>query len=278
MGPRRRRALALASCAIATVGSTADASDRPSLAPHVAVYDLALLRKSGDLLDGSARIASRLERKSCGRVDLDYRFVARSEREDATVVTDQLTVSIEDDDAGTFSFTTRTFVDNEPESVIRGTASTTGAGTKVEIVEPEPGTFDLPVSVFPSAHMRDLIDKASAGERIVETRLYDGDNEAGKMLTTTAVITAADDRSTAGTANRASNGLDGLDGLRRWRIDESFYNTDGAADGSALFRTIYTLYENGVSDDITIDTGDYAFAGSLFKLELGQAPQCADKP
>ncbi|MBC8130906.1 MAG: hypothetical protein H7Y08_11375 [Rhizobiaceae bacterium] len=48
------------------------------------------------LLGGSARIASKLERKSCERVDLDYRFGARFEREDATVVTDQQTVSVED--------------------------------------------------------------------------------------------------------------------------------------------------------------------------------------
>lgn len=135
-----------------------------TLAPHRAVYDLVLTSKSMDLIDGSGRIAIELRQETCGTFDLDYRFIARFAREDATVVTDQQTVSTEDAVANTFSFTTKTFVDGAPAWVLQGKAIISGSSTRVELQEPETRSFNLPLSIFPSAHTMDLIEKAKAGE------------------------------------------------------------------------------------------------------------------
>lgn len=251
------------------------------LVPFTASYELDLTKRSLDLQGGEAKIVATLSRPNCMIAETDYRFNARFQREDASVVTEQHTVAREDFTAGTFTFRTDTLVDGAPETTIRGSASHSKERTQVEIAEPEQASFSLPLSVFPSAHTADLIERAKAGKRMVETRLYDGDNEAGKRLTTTAIIASAPvtaPSATPGTAQQSAT-LPGtpssaLAGLRHWRISEAYYNSDGDADGLPLFQTSYTLYENGVSDALVIDTGDYAFAGSLSDLTLGEAPDC----
>jgi hypothetical protein len=253
------------------------------LVPHRAVYELSLTRNSFDILGGSGRIAADVEMPACGKFDIDYRFVARFEREDKTVVTDQQTVSVEDVGAGTFDFTTKSFVDNAPEAVLRGRAVNGEKGTQVSVEEPEKAKFDLPLSVFPSAHTIDLIEKAKAGERFVQTTFYDGDIEADMMLTTTAIITPTKPEGSGPEKAETSTAehVDGkLHGIPSWRITESYFDrhTDADGTGQPLYQTSYTLYENGISDNITIDNGDYAFAGSLAKLDVKTAPACPPSP
>ena len=250
-----------------------------TLAPHRAVYDIVLTSKSMDLVDGSGRIAIELRQETCGKFDLDYRFVARFEREDATVVTDQQTVSTEDNVANTFTFETKTFVDSAPAWVIRGKAVNSGTSTKVELEEPEVRSFELPLSVFPSAHTMELIERAKAGERIVETKLFDGDNEADKLLSTTAIISPVGDATSFGEGTGQADDVarevpDELRGLQAWRVDESYYNSDSDPDGLPLFETTCILYENGVSGSIAFDTGDYGFSGALSSLHLLDGAGC----
>lgn len=240
------------------------------LVPHQAVYELTLIRKTGDLQDASGRIALRLERPDCDRIDLEYRYVAKFVRDDESPTTDQQTISKEDRTDGTYEFETKAFVDTLPYSIIRGKARTTATGTKVDIEEPEPASYDLPTSVFPSAHTAELIDRAAAGERFIQTRLYDGDNEAGRMLTTTAIVTDVKKE-----AVDPSDPASQLEGLRKWRVAESFYILgDDVPEGLPIFQSSYTLYENGVSTDLINDNGDYAFAGRLTKLDVSPPPAC----
>ncbi|MCK5931698.1 protein of unknown function [Fulvimarina manganoxydans] len=264
---------------VVPIALMASGSLAATLAPHRAVYDLALTSRSMDLIDGSGRIAMEFRQETCGTFDLDYRFVARFEREDATVVTDQQTVSAEDAAANTFTFTTRTFVDGAAAWVIRGKATNSDSSTRVELEEPEARSFDLPLSVFPSAHTMELIEKAKAGERIVETKLFDGDNEADKLLSTTAIITAvgeetSSDEGVGRVTDDAREVPEKLDGLRAWEVKEVYYNSDSDPDGLPLFETTYTLYENGISGEIAFETGDYGFAGTLTQLELFEVPDC----
>jgi hypothetical protein len=172
---------------------------------------------------------------ACGKFDTDYRFVARFEREDRTVVTDQQTISVEDVSAGTFDFTTRTFVDNAAEAVLRGRAVNGEKGTQVSVEEPEKANFDLPLSVFPSAHTIDLIEKAKAGERFVQTPFFDGDIEQDMMLTTTAIITPTKPEGSGSERATTSTGehVDGkLHGIASWRVTESYFDRHTDADGS----------------------------------------------
>lgn len=246
------------------------------LAPHHAVYELKL-SQSDDIVDGEGRIALVLRTDRCGVYDLDYRFVARYQQDEGITLTDQQTVSKEARDGKRFEFTTRTFVDGSPEKEIRGEAEHAGSGTKVEMREPVPKTFALPLSLFPMQHTAALIDRAKAGETFVEAALFDGNDDAEKLLTSTAILTPIEKAGPPGPASASGEDaaiLKSLDGLKAWRVVESYYNSDSNPDGLPVFETRYVLYENGVADDLVLDFGTYAFSGTLSKLELFDATAC----
>lgn len=256
------------------------------LAPHQAVYDLAMTSQTGDLAGAEGRIAMTLRNEECGVYEIDYRFVARFRQEQEITLTDQQTTSTENEAGTAFQFTTKTFVDGVAEKEIRGKAVQEPNATKVIMTAPEAKSFELPLSRFPMRHTAELIAKARAGERIIETRLFDGDDDGEKLLTSTAVISTEEaaggnaaspspPKTSPGAAKRLSPSAEkALSGLRSWRISESYYNSDSDPDGLPVFQTSYRLYENGVSDDLKLDFGTYVFSGSLSQLDLLGAAGC----
>lgn len=269
--------------------STVFAAAMP-LAPHQAVYELALAPGSTDFVDAEGRIALKLQTETCGVYALDYRFVAKFQQEEEVTVTDQQTISTENAEGTDFSFTTKTFVDGAPEKEIRGEARREGDGTKVSMQSPVAHSFKLPLSFFPMQHTAKLIEHAKAGDRIVEAKLFDGDDDAEKLLTSTAIISPNDAAPAAvpSTPTSAKPGDTGakeaparspeidreLAGLQSWKVSESYYNSDSDPDGMPVFETSYVLYENGVSDQLTLNFGEYAFKGGLSQLDLLDPKSC----
>ena len=230
------------------------------------------------------------------------------------MVTDQQTQTLENLADGTLAFKTRTLVDGTEQQVVRGTAVNTGEETHVAFVEPESRSVSVPLAAFPMQHTLALIEKAEAGERIVQSPLYDGDPTPEKGLSTTAIIGPAPDSpaepkdaeerapladEAAPAADTRSETAEGdmrdddddrgeaenpmavevspasqLSGLRSWRISESFYDSDSDADGMPVFETAYTLYENGISDDLVLSFDGYRLAGGLASLDLLDVPAC----
>ncbi|NDV88121.1 DUF1849 family protein [Aurantimonas aggregata] len=254
------------------------------LALHRASYDLALSADSSDLVGAEGRIAVEIA-GDCDAYDLDYRFVARFQQEQELIVTDQQTESRESRDGSWFEFETKTFVDSSPQDTVAGTAASDGTRTVVTFTQPGEHRVDIPLALFPMQHTRALIEKAEAGENIVETALFDGDDDPQKELTSTAIIGPVTE---GGAGNpeaspAATNGLgtepaatpnDPLAGLRSWRVSESFYNSDSDGDGMPVFETAYTLYENGVSDDLVLRFDGYALTGGLASLDFLDSPDC----
>ena len=279
---------------------------------HRASYDLKLADGSNDLIDADGRIAIEIGYDACKAYVFDYRFVARFQENQDLVVTDQQTHSTESLDGKSFVFETKSFVDGTPNSTVSGHATTEGDTTKVTVEQPTGETTELPSVLFPVQHTKALIEAAEAGKPILESRLYDGDPDPAKRLTSTAIIgPAAPKRSETGQGNgatrdagagqrgtEAGNGTGGgagpekqtaqtpaeartksgpakkLAGLRSWRVSESFYDTDSDPDGLPRFETSYTLYENGVSDDLKLGFDGYVLEGGLSTLTYLDVPDC----
>lgn len=241
-----------------------------ALRPHEAVYDLQMTSDAEEIERIEARIALDLETPSCADYKLDYRFVARFHRADDVTVTDQQTVATEAQDGTRFEFRTRNLADGSEQSVVEGTAENQADGTRVAFRAPVNRVAELPRALFPMHHTADLVRRAQAGERIVETRIFDGDEEADGSLTTTSVILPA----SAQAKPLSEPAQAALDGMASWWIDESYYDSTSDGDGAAIFRTRYRLFANGVSDDITMDFGDYAIGGRLSSLALHEARAC----
>lgn len=236
------------------------------LRPHEAVYDLRLAEPTDQISAVDARIALQLIRKDCDAFSLDYRFVARFHQETEITVTDQSTRSQEKVDGSALTFDTQTLVDGTAQERVEGQASTSGDTTTVRYKAPVDREAEIPAASFPLQHTARLIERARAGEKIVEAKIFDGDAEAEKGLTTTSVITPSDGPPTPAIA-------DAVKGLASWLISESYYNADSDDDGQPIFETRYRLFENGVSDELTMNFGAYALEGRLNHLSyLDPAP------
>ncbi|RIY01561.1 DUF1849 family protein [Aureimonas flava] len=265
--------LALSAMALALSASRdAPAAD---LQPHEAVYDLALVSQTADFNSVDGRIALQLKTDACAALSLDYRFVARFHEDDELTVTDQQTLSKETRDGKRYEFRTRTLVDGTEQSVVEGVAVNDAEATHVRFETPVKRETELPLSVFPLGHTAKLIDRALAGDRMVQAKLFDGDDDADKLLTTTSLILPA--KSGERPADAGIAGL--LDGLRSWNITESYYNSDSDDDGMPVFETRYRLYENGVTDRLRLDFGEYTLEGGLARLSYyGRPTGCPASP
>ncbi len=241
------------------------------LRPHQAVYDLSLAGQTEDILAVEGRIAFTLNARACGDYDLDYRFAARFHKDGEMTLTDQRTRSTERAHGKEFSFETTTFVDGLDQGAVKGAAVNASDSTDVTLQEPVSRDFKLPLSRFPLSHTEELITQGRKGTRFFEARLFDGDPEAEKLLTTTSVILPVKDGTPAAEGGRTG---EELAGLRSWMIDESYFNSDSDEDGQPVFRARYRLYENGVSDQMLLDFGAYELKGDLANLKYLTSPAC----
>ena len=165
-------------------------SPRQLLAPHRAVYDLALDKASdrSGITGITGRMVYEFNGSACEGYTVTFRFVTRIDTGDTTRLTDQQTTTFEDAEGKTFSFVTKSFVDQNLDKEIRGTATRDGKGVKVEIEKPEQQSIDLATTQFPTQHLVDLLDKADIGDTFYETSLFDGSEDADRAMTTTVII------------------------------------------------------------------------------------------
>ncbi|SKA33591.1 EipB family protein [Consotaella salsifontis] len=278
MPPHRSALVPLAMAVLLPALVPTAASATAALASHRAVYDLSLAARSDELRSAEGRIVMEL-RNACGDYDLTYRFVARFFEEQEVTLTDQRTTSKERVSGDRFEFETSTLVDGIPQSEVKGTAQNSASATSVKLEKPAEREFELPLSVFPMNHTADLIETAEAGGKVVQVSIFDGDQDAQKKLTSTAIIlpapvaTTSDEEDGAKTPKREKV-LASLAGLKSWYVDESYYSSESNADGMPIFHSTYRLYQNGVSDDIVLDYGSYALKGSLSRLDYLQPKPC----
>lgn len=241
-----------------------------SLQPHEAVYELVLDQPASGFNGAEGRIALQLRNEDCDWRSLDYRFVVRFQQESELTVTDQHTLSRETRGGDRFEFETTTSIDGTPQETVKGKAGTRNDTTRIDYERPVERVSEIASAAFPMGHTARIIEEAKAGRRIFEARLFDGDGEAEKGLTTTSVIAPVpgDQPPAPRAEGREAEGAASLAGVRSWRISESYYNSDSNTDGMPIFETRYRLYENGVSDELTMDFGTYVLKGSLSRLQM----------
>ena len=131
------------------------------LAPHRAVYDLALDKASDQsgITGITGRMVYEFNGSACEGYTVTFRFVTRINTGDTTRLTDQQTTTFEDAEGKTFSFVTKSFVDQNLDKEIKGTATRDGAGVKVELEKPEQQSIDLTTTQFPTQHLVDLLEQ-----------------------------------------------------------------------------------------------------------------------
>jgi hypothetical protein len=262
--------------ALALTGSAATFAVSPAeaamtLAPHRAVYDLTLDKatdRSG-ITGIKGRMVYEFNGSACEGYTVKFRFVTRIETREVSRLTDQQTTTFEEGDGKSFSFVTKSFVDQNPDREVKGTATIDGNGVKVELEKPEPNSLDLGASQFPTQHLIELIGKALHGETFYETTLFDGSEDADKVMTTTVII-GKHEPTEAGDPERPA--MKTLGGDQYWPVDIAYFDL-ATEEGEELpeYRISFKLHENGVTRDLVMDYGDFSMTGKLVDLSMFDA-------
>src|SRR5690606_16326630 len=112
---------------------------------------------------------------------------------------------------------------------VKGMATRENNGLKVEIDKPEKNSLELPPTQFPTQHLVELIGKANSGETFYETNLFDGSEDADKVMTTTVIVGK---KSEAEKSDPELPALKDLAAQKYWPIDIAYFdeNTDGGEE------------------------------------------------
>lgn len=259
----------------ASTGAATLADARP-LVPHRAVYDLALENASdrSGITGMAGRMVYEFAGSACDGYTVTFRFVTRIDTPEVSRVTDQQTTTYEEGDGESFSFVTRSFVDRQLDKELKGTAKLSPEATLVAIEKPEAQKLTLEATRFPTKHLIELLERAARGETFYETTIYDGSEDADRVMTTTVVIgrkapARAGDPEAAAIAPLAKDAF--------WPVDIAYFDlSEEDATGEELpsYRISFKLHESGVTRDLVMDYGDFSMTGRLVDLAMFEPDDC----
>lgn len=248
------------------------------LVSHRAVYDLKLTESRGrrPIASVRGRILYDFAGNSCEGYTLQFRQVSEIDTgEGKQALSDLRATSWEDGQAKTLRFASQNFLNQQLSATVDGKAQRSADKIDVSLSKPENKTFDLPsANVFPSEHMRRIIEAARAGKNILELPVYDGSENGERLYNTLTVIgqsLKSDDKKPAD----ATAGQDKLASMLRWPVTISYFDK-AKADGeqTPVYAIAFEVYENGISRALSLDYGDFVVAGELTQLEIRDAPPC----
>jgi hypothetical protein len=247
------------------------------LAPHRATYEVKLIEASEqsgiDAMDG--RIVYELKGNACDGVSISYRFVTRINANRELFVTDQRSTSYESPNGKEFSFTTKSFVNDQPDQDVRGSAVLTPDGLKVVHTGNNPVELEMPSALFTSAHIIDVLENAEKGEAFVSHAVFDGAGDADKVLRSTSVIGKGKVMPEPLEGEKGDH-LEKLIERKSWPITMSYFNfnQDASSEGLPIYQASFLLFDNGVTRDLTMKYEDYSLKATLSEFEFLDTESC----
>src|SRR5438270_6112509 len=148
-----------------------------NLAPHIAIYDLTLTSSRGKraLESVRGRIVYDFSGSSCEGYELQFRQVTELDSGEGKVALSDLRTTTWEEAAGkAFRFKSQNYMDQQQIGEVDGSADREKSRVAVKLSKPETKKFDAGGVVFPSEHMRLLIEAAHAGKSLLEVDVYDG--------------------------------------------------------------------------------------------------------
>jgi hypothetical protein len=248
---------------------------RNSFVPHRAIYDIGLARSDdgSGVTSADGRMVFEVTGSACDGYSMRQRMIVNIGDEDGNVgVLDFRIRTFESGDGEVYDFSSRTTMNHEVVEAVEGKARREGAKIEVSLTQPGAKTLELDSGVlFPSQHLQAIIDAAMANRRVLSANIYEG-----------AGTGDASDAATAAIGGALPLGVDNplRNGVRRWPISVGYFEPDKASTDDSLgeelpsYQLSFTLYENGVTNDLVMDYGTYALSGSLKKIEPLDRPAC----
>lgn len=247
------------------------------LASHRAVYELKLAHTRGN----SAAVAARgrilydFSGNACDGYALQFRQVSELDNGEGKVsLSDLRSTTWEDGAAKKFVFKSKNYLNEMLVDSVDGQAERQSDKVAVRLKEPGAKTFDLDAAmVFPTDHMRRIIEAAREDKNILELPIYDGSEKGEKVYNTLTVIgpaIAPNER----VPTDAAAGEPALAELKRWPVTVSYFDKTARDDQAPVYAIRFEVYENGVSRALVLDYNDFAISGELTSIELRNSGPC----
>jgi hypothetical protein len=248
------------------------------LAPHRAVYDIALDRSApgSGVVEMSGRMVYELTGSACEGYTQNMRFVTRSAGPDgASRLSDLRTSSWEETGGKRLRFTSTQYQDDVLSDAAQGDAGRDGDGIRIALDKPAPKEVKVGGRVyFPIEHSIALIEAARAGRPLFTADLFDGSEKGEKVYATSAVIGKRTPPGVARMPAGVKNG-DTLEALPSWPIAISYFEPGSdKKDTVPTYELGYRFYDNGVSTGLRIDYGEFAIRGEIKELVFLEPSKC----
>ncbi len=238
------------------------------LQPHEALYEVELAESRGSnaLSDASGLIGFEWQ-ASCEAYSTSQRFYTRFVTTEGLSTTSDIVFSAtEQMDGSSFSFD---MADSVNGHVVEHRVGEASEG-QLSFTLPDPQSGDLPPgTIFPTQQSARLIASALAGQRYLETRIFDGGAE-DEVYDTVARIDPVEG---IYLPHPESSGSTSLMSLQSWHITMSYYDI-GAEATTPNYEISYRLFSNGIVDELRMDYGDYVFFARMMQLDLLDQPSC----
>jgi hypothetical protein len=212
----------------------------------------------------------------CEGYALEFRQVAELDNGEGKVsLSDLRSNTWEDGAAKTYRFTSQNYLNQKLLDSVEGKAERQASAVVVTLTKPEPKQVELDAGiVFPTEHVRRIIEAAREGKTILEFPIYDGSETGEKVYNSLTVIgrlIGPGEREHVDAA--ADNKL--FAGMRRWPVTVSYFDRNKpAGEQTPVYAISFDLYENGVSRTLVLDYNDFAITGTLKSLELKEGKPC----
>jgi hypothetical protein len=237
------------------------------IAPHRAVYEIALARteEGSGVATAKGRMVFEITGNLCEGYRMRQRMVVNiADGEGNPGLLDFRIVTFESGDGDVYSFDSETKLNKETVESVEGEARRNGKDIEITLTQPAEKTLRLDGGIlFPSQHLQAILDAARAERKFLAVEIYEG----------TGTGDIADEAAAAiGTSTRDAKKGPLRDGVRHWPVSIGYFDgasgdTEELGEELPSYQMSFTLYENGVTNDLMMDYGDYALSGSLQTIE-----------
>ena len=276
----RKSVSAFAVC-ITSVPAVAHA-ETVTFAPHRAVYEITLANSvaGSGVSDMSGRMVYELTGSICDGFTQNMRFVTRtSNQEGSETINDLRTSSWEELAGKRLRFSSTQYQNDEIAEASQGDAvrNKSTSGADVDLVKPQKKKLALPADIyFPMQHAAALIQSAKTGQSHLAANLYDGSEKGEKYYVTNAVIGKKYAQGAIANAAAIKDAAK-LEGLSSWPVAISYFEAGkDKEDTPPAYELSFRYYENGVTENLKIDYGQFALKGELKELTVLPQGKCAN--
>ena len=275
---RLASAILLAAAAVSGGAWTAAAlTPGGELAAHRAVYELKLANTRGkSAVAARGRILYDFSGSACEGYKLEFRQVSELDNGEGKVTLSDLRSNTWEDAAGKkYEFNSQNYLNERLIDAVDGRAERQSATIGVTLTKPKERKIDLDTAiVFPTEHVRRIIEAAREAKSILEFPIYDGSETGEKVYNTLTVIgrtIAPDERA----PTDAAAGQQALAGLKRWPVTVSYFDkTAKSGEQVPVYSISFELYENGISRALVLDYNEFSISGELKTLEIKDSKPC----